>query len=155
MVIVTLIFHLNLKLNKFYLNPARGNNPNQPIYQTSKVSWLSPSCSSKLSLSLSSSLSHQFVLLLRFCLTKWVKMEARNVENKKILCLHGFRTSGSFLKKQISKWDPLILAHFDMVCHYTYSSKFQYFNHWKLWSLQLASNPVNFEQVSWDLCLES
>nr|NP_001409286.1 dihydrofolate reductase [Papaver somniferum] len=26
----------------------------------------------------------------------------------KILCLHGFRTSGSFLKKQISKWDPSI-----------------------------------------------
>ncbi|KAJ8770357.1 hypothetical protein K2173_014969 [Erythroxylum novogranatense] len=31
----------------------------------------------------------------------------------KILCLHGFRTSGSFLNKQISKWDPSILAHFD------------------------------------------
>ncbi|KAG6642743.1 dihydrofolate reductase-like [Carya illinoinensis] len=33
----------------------------------------------------------------------------------KILCLHGFRTSGSFLKKQISKWDPSIFAQFDLV----------------------------------------
>nr|GMD00303.1 dihydrofolate reductase-like [Ipomoea batatas] len=33
----------------------------------------------------------------------------------KILCLHGFRTSGNFLRKQISKWDPSIFAlHFDM-----------------------------------------
>ncbi|KAG5601293.1 hypothetical protein H5410_032663 [Solanum commersonii] len=32
----------------------------------------------------------------------------------KILCLHGFRTSGSFLKKQLSKWDPSIFAHFEM-----------------------------------------
>lgn len=41
-------------------------------------------------------------------------MEATNVAKKRILCLHGFRTSGGFLKKQISKWDPSILAHFDM-----------------------------------------
>uniref|UniRef100_J3MPA8 EF-hand domain-containing protein n=3 Tax=Oryza brachyantha TaxID=4533 RepID=J3MPA8_ORYBR len=33
----------------------------------------------------------------------------------KVLCLHGFRTSGSFLKKQISKWHPSILQQFDMV----------------------------------------
>ncbi|GJN33472.1 hypothetical protein PR202_gb22076 [Eleusine coracana subsp. coracana] len=33
----------------------------------------------------------------------------------KVLCLHGFRTSGSFLKKQISKWHPSIFQHFDMV----------------------------------------
>ncbi|KAF8398137.1 hypothetical protein HHK36_017063 [Tetracentron sinense] len=33
----------------------------------------------------------------------------------KILCLHGFRTSGGFLQKQISKWDSSILSHFDMV----------------------------------------
>ncbi|KAH0662333.1 hypothetical protein KY284_027264 [Solanum tuberosum] len=32
----------------------------------------------------------------------------------KILCLHGFRTSGNFLKKQLSKWDPSIFAHFEM-----------------------------------------
>ncbi|NP_001409246.1 dihydrofolate reductase-like [Beta vulgaris subsp. vulgaris] len=32
----------------------------------------------------------------------------------KILCLHGFRTSGSFLKKQISKWDPSIFGNFDL-----------------------------------------
>ncbi|KAG9144664.1 hypothetical protein Leryth_024130 [Lithospermum erythrorhizon] len=31
----------------------------------------------------------------------------------KILCLHGFRTSGNSLKKQISRWDPSI---FDMEC---------------------------------------
>ncbi|XP_058079440.1 dihydrofolate reductase-like [Magnolia sinica] len=33
----------------------------------------------------------------------------------KVLCLHGFRTSGSFLQKQISKWDPSIFADFHMV----------------------------------------
>ncbi|PNT74546.1 hypothetical protein BRADI_1g17243v3 [Brachypodium distachyon] len=33
----------------------------------------------------------------------------------KVLCLHGFRTSGSFLKKQISKWHPSILHLFEMV----------------------------------------
>ncbi|CAM8877327.1 unnamed protein product [Rhodiola kirilowii] len=32
----------------------------------------------------------------------------------KILCLHGFRTSGAFLKKQISKWDPSIFADFNL-----------------------------------------
>ncbi|KAL5739367.1 hypothetical protein ACOSQ2_028547 [Xanthoceras sorbifolium] len=32
----------------------------------------------------------------------------------KILCLHGFRTSGSFLQKQISKWDSSILSHFHL-----------------------------------------
>ncbi|XP_059668251.1 dihydrofolate reductase-like [Cornus florida] len=42
-------------------------------------------------------------------------MEAnKEIKKMKILCLHGFRTSGSFLKKQISKWDPSIFAHFDM-----------------------------------------
>ncbi|XVE60927.1 hypothetical protein DITRI_Ditri06bG0000300 [Diplodiscus trichospermus] len=36
-------------------------------------------------------------------------------QKMKILCLHGFRTSGKFLQKQISKWDPsLLLHHFDM-----------------------------------------
>nr|CAD1833179.1 unnamed protein product [Ananas comosus var. bracteatus] len=33
----------------------------------------------------------------------------------KTLCLHGFRTSGSFLQQQISKWDPSILQEFDLV----------------------------------------
>ncbi|KAJ6797533.1 uncharacterized protein M6B38_123400 [Iris pallida] len=33
----------------------------------------------------------------------------------KVLCLHGFRTSGSFLRKQINKWDPSIFQHFEMV----------------------------------------
>ncbi|KAH7677384.1 Dihydrofolate reductase protein [Dioscorea alata] len=33
----------------------------------------------------------------------------------KVLCLHGFRTSGSFLQKQISKWDASIFQDFSMV----------------------------------------
>ncbi|KAL4203434.1 hypothetical protein AMTRI_Chr01g127900 [Amborella trichopoda] len=33
----------------------------------------------------------------------------------KILCLHGFRTSGSFLQKQIGKWDPQVVAGFELV----------------------------------------
>ncbi|KAL5546922.1 hypothetical protein UlMin_006609 [Ulmus minor] len=43
-------------------------------------------------------------------------MENPNQTEKKmkILCLHGFRTSGSFLQKQISKWDPSIFAHFQL-----------------------------------------
>ncbi|KAG8367773.1 hypothetical protein BUALT_Bualt16G0107600 [Buddleja alternifolia] len=41
-------------------------------------------------------------------------MEDKNEAKMKILCLHGFRTSGSFLKKQISKWDPSIFTHFYM-----------------------------------------
>ncbi|KAK8705394.1 hypothetical protein V6N13_048997 [Hibiscus sabdariffa] len=41
-------------------------------------------------------------------------MEDRN-QKLKILCLHGFRTSGKFLEKQISKWDPsLFLHHFHL-----------------------------------------
>ncbi|KAK9026516.1 hypothetical protein V6N11_039354 [Hibiscus sabdariffa] len=41
-------------------------------------------------------------------------MEDRN-QKLKILCLHGFRTSGKFLEKQISKWDPsLFLPHFHL-----------------------------------------
>ncbi|XVF56252.1 hypothetical protein PTKIN_Ptkin06aG0104000 [Pterospermum kingtungense] len=36
-------------------------------------------------------------------------------QKMKILCLHGFRTSGKFLQKQISKWDPSLFLHnFDM-----------------------------------------
>ncbi|XP_059428783.1 uncharacterized protein LOC132162554 [Corylus avellana] len=42
-------------------------------------------------------------------------MEGSGEKKMKILCLHGFRTSGSILKKQISKWDPSIFAHFDLV----------------------------------------
>ncbi|KAK1561865.1 hypothetical protein Q3G72_002157 [Acer saccharum] len=43
-------------------------------------------------------------------------MEGQTEEKKKmkILCLHGFRTSGSFLQKQISKWDPSIFSHFHL-----------------------------------------
>ncbi|KAK4758872.1 hypothetical protein SAY87_020173 [Trapa incisa] len=32
----------------------------------------------------------------------------------KILCLHGFRTNGSFLKWRIGKWDPFIFDSFDL-----------------------------------------
>ncbi|CAK7340320.1 unnamed protein product [Dovyalis caffra] len=39
---------------------------------------------------------------------------AENEKKMKILCLHGFRTSGSFLQKQISKWDPSIFSQFDL-----------------------------------------
>ncbi|XP_050939961.1 uncharacterized protein LOC103486820 isoform X2 [Cucumis melo] len=38
----------------------------------------------------------------------------RDEERLKILCLHGFRTNGSFLRKQLSKWDPSIFALFHM-----------------------------------------
>ncbi|KOM38654.1 hypothetical protein LR48_Vigan03g203600 [Vigna angularis] len=41
-------------------------------------------------------------------------MERENGKKLKILCLHGFRTSGSFLKKQISKWDPSLFTQFHM-----------------------------------------
>ncbi|XAR69781.1 Dihydrofolate reductase [Bertholletia excelsa] len=41
-------------------------------------------------------------------------MEGSEERRMKILCLHGFRTSGSFLRKQISKWDPSIFAHFHL-----------------------------------------
>ncbi|RDX65742.1 Esterase C25G4.2 [Mucuna pruriens] len=41
-------------------------------------------------------------------------MEGEIVKKPKILCLHGFRTSGSFLKKQISKWDPSLFTQFHM-----------------------------------------
>ncbi|XP_016575132.2 esterase C25G4.2 [Capsicum annuum] len=41
-------------------------------------------------------------------------MEVMGEKKMKILCLHGFRTSGNFLRKQISKWDPSIFAHFEM-----------------------------------------
>ncbi|KAL3755069.1 hypothetical protein ACJRO7_002181 [Eucalyptus globulus] len=47
-------------------------------------------------------------------LTKSMEVAQEKEKKMKILCLHGFRTSGSFLKKQISKWDPSIFAHFDM-----------------------------------------
>ncbi|OIW03244.1 hypothetical protein TanjilG_21773 [Lupinus angustifolius] len=41
-------------------------------------------------------------------------MVGENGKKMKILCLHGFRTSGSFLKKQISKWDPSLFHQFDL-----------------------------------------
>jgi len=47
-------------------------------------------------------------------------MERENGNKLKILCLHGFRTSGSFLKKQISKWDPSLFTQFHMVMNRFY-----------------------------------
>uniref|UniRef100_A0A453AML3 EF-hand domain-containing protein n=1 Tax=Aegilops tauschii subsp. strangulata TaxID=200361 RepID=A0A453AML3_AEGTS len=45
-----------------------------------------------------------------------MKIQLMEQEKKlKVLCLHGFRTSGGFLKKQISKWHPSILQQFDTV----------------------------------------
>ncbi|VVA36847.1 PREDICTED: esterase [Prunus dulcis] len=43
-------------------------------------------------------------------------MESQQHKEKKmkILCLHGFRTSGSFLQKQIGKWDASIFSQFDL-----------------------------------------
>ncbi|XP_038975989.1 uncharacterized protein LOC120106942 isoform X2 [Phoenix dactylifera] len=35
-----------------------------------------------------------------------------NSKKLKVLCLHGFRTGGSFLRKQIGKWDPSIFQDF-------------------------------------------
>ncbi|XP_074276746.1 uncharacterized protein LOC141600411 [Silene latifolia] len=40
-------------------------------------------------------------------------MECSEGNKMKILCLHGFRTSGAFLNKQITKWGP-IFANFDL-----------------------------------------
>lgn len=58
-------------------------------------------------------------------------------ERLKILCLHGFRTNGSFLRKQLSKWDSSILAHFDMVILYISSSNLSnpFNNFFALWIL--------------------
>ncbi|KAK1291670.1 Rhodanese-like domain-containing protein 6 [Acorus calamus] len=41
--------------------------------------------------------------------------EEKKKKMMKLLCLHGFRTSGAFLQKQISKWDPSIFTDFDLV----------------------------------------
>lgn len=41
-------------------------------------------------------------------------MEGKEEKKMKILCLHGFRTSGNFLQKQVSKWDPFIFANFHL-----------------------------------------
>ncbi|XP_077211018.1 uncharacterized protein LOC143846468 isoform X2 [Tasmannia lanceolata] len=41
-------------------------------------------------------------------------MGGESGKKMKMLCLHGFRTSGSFFHKQISKWDPSIFAQFHM-----------------------------------------
>ncbi|KAK3010513.1 hypothetical protein RJ639_011004 [Escallonia herrerae] len=40
--------------------------------------------------------------------------EDEKKKKMKLLCLHGFRTSGSFLQKQLSKWDLSIFHHFDL-----------------------------------------
>ncbi|XP_021819571.1 esterase CBG03338-like isoform X3 [Prunus avium] len=43
-----------------------------------------------------------------------MKSQQHKEKKMKILCLHGFRTSGSFLQKQISKWDASIFSQFDL-----------------------------------------
>eukprot|EP01018_Ginkgo_biloba_P039077 Gb_39256 [translate_table: standard] len=40
--------------------------------------------------------------------------EINNMKKMRVLCLHGFRTSASFLHKQISKWDSSITEKLDM-----------------------------------------
>jgi len=55
-----------------------------------------------------------FQEVVSICAAPWgVLMEQG--KKAKVLCLHGFRTSGNFLKKQISKWHPSIFQQFDMV----------------------------------------
>ncbi|XP_025801810.1 esterase CG5412-like [Panicum hallii] len=54
------------------------------------------------------------VMMAKICAAPWgVIMEQG--KKAKVLCLHGFRTSGNFLKKQISKWHPSIFQQFEMV----------------------------------------
>jgi len=48
------------------------------------------------------------------CVLGRVELMEQN-KRTKVLCLHGFRTSGSFLKKRISKWHPSIFQQFEMV----------------------------------------
>ncbi|KAK9743416.1 hypothetical protein RND81_03G237500 [Saponaria officinalis] len=39
----------------------------------------------------------------------------KNERKPRLLCLHGFRTSGEIMKKQIQKWDDSILQKLDLV----------------------------------------
>lgn len=41
--------------------------------------------------------------------------EAGIVRKPRVLCLHGFRTSGEILKKQIGKWPQQVLDNLDLV----------------------------------------
>ncbi|EEF48586.1 esterase AGAP003155 [Ricinus communis] len=41
--------------------------------------------------------------------------EAENAKKPRFLCLHGFRTSGEILKKQIHKWPESLLQNLDLV----------------------------------------
>lgn len=41
--------------------------------------------------------------------------EGEILRNPRILCLHGFRTSGEILKKQVEKWPQSILQNLDLV----------------------------------------
>ncbi|CAL9057398.1 unnamed protein product [Musa banksii] len=58
------------------------------------------------------------IFLFFLCLHNSGEEERRKMDGQekkmKVLCLHGFRTSGSFLRKQISKWDPSIFHHFHL-----------------------------------------
>ncbi|KAL2317658.1 hypothetical protein Fmac_031534 [Flemingia macrophylla] len=42
-------------------------------------------------------------------------MGSEGIRKPKILCLHGFRTSGQILKTQIHKWPQSLLDNFDLV----------------------------------------
>jgi hypothetical protein len=41
--------------------------------------------------------------------------EGEIVRKPRFLCLHGFRTSGEILKKQLGKWPESVLQKFDLV----------------------------------------
>lgn len=42
-------------------------------------------------------------------------MGSEGVRKPRFLCLHGFRTSGEILKKQVNKWPQQVLQHLDLV----------------------------------------
>lgn len=48
---------------------------------------------------------------------KYKKMgkEAEKVRKPRLLCLHGFRTSGEILKKQVHKWPESVVQKLDLV----------------------------------------
>jgi hypothetical protein len=40
--------------------------------------------------------------------------EMKEVVRVRVLCLHGFRTSGSILQKQVGKWEKSVLERMDL-----------------------------------------
>lgn len=47
-------------------------------------------------------------LFCKYISVSYVGRRWENQASRCLLCLHGFQTSGSFMCKQISKWDPFI-----------------------------------------------